>query len=217
MTNQNRMKINLKAIIFSIFYFLWPYAKWLLTISILISSVVFIHILIVSRQANLQKADVVVVLGAKVNANGTLSDALYDRTRTACDLYHQGWAKHILFSGGWDNKAPYSEPQAMRYFALQHGIPDSAICLDEHGINTQATIQTTKKLAKQHGWKTILVVSHDYHLARIQLCCSQQKLSVFTIPAQESYFLTAKPYFIAREVAAWLYYWAFADPIETCN
>src|SRR5262249_46510741 len=45
-------------------------------------------------------ADVAVVPGARVYADGQLSDALADRVRTACQLYRAGLTKKLLFSGG---------------------------------------------------------------------------------------------------------------------
>src|SRR5256885_377917 len=44
-------------------------------------------------------ADVAVALGCRVYADGRPSDALKDRVRTACRLYHEGLARKLLFSG----------------------------------------------------------------------------------------------------------------------
>ncbi len=45
-------------------------------------------------------ADVAVVLGCRVYADGRPSDALKDRVATACRLYQQGLTRKLLFSGG---------------------------------------------------------------------------------------------------------------------
>src|SRR5439155_4619874 len=45
-------------------------------------------------------ADVAMVLGARVYADGHPSDALADRVRTACQLYRDCLTKTLLFSGG---------------------------------------------------------------------------------------------------------------------
>ncbi len=189
-----------------------PYIKWFCIFFIPIPLIVLIHILEFGVQSATLRddaqytADVAVVFGARVFPDGRCSDALYDRTITACHLYNQGRVHYLLFSGGWDAYAPLSEPQAMRQIALQVGIPSANMILDEHGINTLATIQKAHKLAQQYGWAKLFMVSHDYHLARIQLFCEREQIAIIPIPAYERYTLFLKPYFIAREVAAWLYY-----------
>ncbi|UCE49469.1 MAG: hypothetical protein JSW47_04870 [Phycisphaerales bacterium] len=46
-----------------------------------------------------------------------------------------------------------------------------------------------------------------YHLPRIKMSYQRRGLEVYTVPAKESYKLTAMPYFMAREIAAlWVYY-----------
>jgi hypothetical protein len=45
-------------------------------------------------------ADAIVVLGARAYADGRPSQALADRVRTACRLYHDGLARTLIFSGG---------------------------------------------------------------------------------------------------------------------
>lgn len=152
-------------------------------------------------------ADAIVVFGARVYRDGRASQALFDRTRTSCLLYDRGLAGTLVFSGGKSAEAPISEPEAMRRIALAHGVPAAAIVLDELGVNTRASIENTVALGRTHGWDRVLMVSHDYHLARIKLAAARAGLTAFTVPAVESRALVAKPYFFARELAAWVWYW----------
>ena len=158
-----------------------------------------------------RRADAAVVFGAKVNANGSLSSALADRTRTAVALYHAGTVRTLIFSGG-PGEGPLSEPQAMKQFALDAGVPASAILLDESGLNTDATVRNTVALFRQNHFTRILAVSHDYHLPRIKMRYQREldgdtSIDVATVPAQEQEILIQRPRFILREVAAiWVYY-----------
>jgi uncharacterized SAM-binding protein YcdF (DUF218 family) len=152
-------------------------------------------------------ADAIVVFGAGVYSDGTPSQALYDRTRTGCLLYQQGLAKSLVFSGGRDSGSVCSEPQAMRQIAMDMGIADDAIVLDEAGVSTQATVDNVATLAPQRGWRSVLAVSHDYHLSRIKLLSVRAGLRAYTVPAEETRRLVAKPYFIQRELAAWAYHY----------
>ena len=155
-------------------------------------------------------ADAIVVFGAKANADGTPSQALYDRTHTGVLLYQKYKEPRLIFSGG-PGAGALSEPQVMRKVAISEGVPASAIVLDEKGLNTDATVDNTAAVFKERGIRTVLAVSHDYHLPRVKLTYERALagtgIAVYTVPAKESWPLTAKPYFMAREVAAfWVYY-----------
>jgi vancomycin permeability regulator SanA len=158
-------------------------------------------------------ADAIVVFGAKANADGTPSQALYDRTHTGVLLFKKYKEPMLVFSGGPGTGA-MSEPQVMRKVAMEEGVPAGVIILDEKGLNTDATVDHTVALfksSKAPRIRTVLAVSHDYHLPRVKLTYERALagtgITVYTVPAKESWPLTAKPYFMAREVAAfWVYY-----------
>ena len=151
-------------------------------------------------------ADVAVVLGARVHADGHLSDALADRVRTACQLYRSGLVKKLLFSGGPGEGAVH-ETEGMKRMAIQLGIQPRDILVDEGGLNTQATVQDTEAICSRLHYSRILVVSHFYHLPRIKLTYQRDGWDVFTVPAKETYLLRQMPYNMAREIAAlWVYY-----------
>lgn len=142
-------------------------------------------------------ADAIVVLGARVYDDGTLSDALADRVRTGIRLYHEGRAPRLIMSGA------AGEPEAMRDFAVLHDVPPGAIELDDTGVNTRGTVDY---LAREHRRDRVLAVSHFYHLPRIKLAADQSNLRLYTVPADESYTLRAMPRYIVREVAAFWWY-----------
>lgn len=153
-----------------------------------------------------RRADVIVVFGAGVYADGRCSDALTDRMKTAIRLYEQGYADRLVLSGGPGMGQIY-ETEAMRQMALDYGVPDRAIVLDRAGLNTRATVRNTGEIFDRLHFRRALAVSHFYHLPRIKLAYQRAGREVYTVPARESYTLTAMPYFMAREVAAvWAYY-----------
>jgi len=151
-------------------------------------------------------ADVIVVFGAGVYADGRPSDALVDRVRTGCDLYKHHLAATIIFSGG-PGQGGVHETEAMRKLAIEQGVPPDAILLDPAGVNTQATAANVAAMLPRLGAKRVLAVSHFYHLPRVKLAFGRQNVEVFTVPAKESYFLREMPLYIAREVPGlWVYY-----------
>jgi uncharacterized SAM-binding protein YcdF (DUF218 family) len=151
-------------------------------------------------------ADIIVVLGAKVFADGTPSTALSDRVRTACALYHAGLAPRLLCSGG-PGDGPTSEPQAMRAMAVHRGVPAGDIILDEQGVDTRATVRNSLPVFRQHGVRRVLVVSHFFHLPRIKMTYQRAGWDVYTVPAHDQQLRATVPYLVAREVVAlWAYY-----------
>ncbi len=151
-------------------------------------------------------ADVVVVMGARVYADGRLSDALQDRVRTACELYRQGLVTRLIMSGGPGDGAMH-EAEAMGRAAVRLGVKSDDIVLDRSGLNTEHTVKNTCTMLRAMGPSRVLVVSHGYHLPRIKLAYQRAGIEVYTVPARETYFLRQLPFNMAREVAAiWVYY-----------
>jgi uncharacterized SAM-binding protein YcdF (DUF218 family) len=149
-------------------------------------------------------ADAIVVFGALAHADGTPSAPLAARLRTACELYHNGLAPLLVFSGG-PGRGSIHEVEAMRNFAIAHGVPRDAIMLDYHGLSTRETVENTVTMFAGTHIRRVLAVSNFYHLARIKLTCLRSGLDVYTVPADDTYTTPATQ--LAREVAAfWSYY-----------
>ena len=145
-------------------------------------------------------AAVIVVFGARTYADGRPSDALADRVRTGCALFHEGHAPRLLLSGGPGDGATH-ETEAMRTLALSLGVPAAAIELDPDGLNTAATVAHS-------GNRPVLAVSHFWHLTRVKMAYRRAGIRAYTVPAEESYVIRQTPYLMLREVAAFWWYWA---------
>jgi len=151
-------------------------------------------------------ADVIVVFGCRVFADGTPSLALSDRVKTGVELYQAGLASRLFFSGG-PGEGVVHETDAMRQLALKLGVPEYAIETDRSGLNTHETVRNL--VASRAGVRPprLLAVSHFYHLPRIKLSFRRAGWEVFTVPARESRRLLYLERYLAREIAAlWWYY-----------
>jgi len=91
---------------------------------------------------NNDKADLAVILGNKVNEDGTLSKRLEKRMECGLNLYRKRKVQRILVSGGLGIEGFY-EGDKMKDYLIQNGVPDSAIILDNKGNNTIATVENT--------------------------------------------------------------------------
>jgi uncharacterized SAM-binding protein YcdF (DUF218 family) len=152
------------------------------------------------------KADAIVVFGARAYADGTPSQALADRVRAGVELYKEGLAPKLIFSGGPGDGAIH-EPEAMRRMAISMGVRDEDILLDPQGLNTQATVSNTMPMFNRLGVRRVMAVSHFYHLPRVKMAYQRAGFEVHTVPARQTYVLSSMPKLIVREVAAlWVYY-----------
>ncbi len=154
-------------------------------------------------------ADVIVVPGAKVHESGVASISLRDRVDTATELYRAGLAPTIIMSGGVGEEG-FDESEVMRDIALEQGVPDDAIILDHEGITSDATVANTTALFRERGDRTVMVVSHFYHLPRLQLAYQRAGYDVFTVPARESRPIPQTPWIVAREIPAFWFYFVRA-------
>ena len=92
-----------------------------------------------------QKADVIVGFG---NFNT-------DIARRAAELYHQGYAPKILFTGGLgrNTEGMLPEPEAHRFakVAMDCGVPAEDIILEDKSRNTKENIDFTRALLEEMG------------------------------------------------------------------
>ncbi len=154
-------------------------------------------------------ADCAIVLGAQVHEDGTPSLALSDRLETAAGLYRDGEVDWLLVTGGTGSSGR-NEAEAMRAWAIDHGVPADRILVDPEGTNTAASVANTKRIIEEHGFREVLVVSHGYHTPRLQLAYRRAGLRVRTVPARETRILVEYPRYLVRECLAFYSYWLTA-------
>jgi uncharacterized SAM-binding protein YcdF (DUF218 family) len=156
-----------------------------------------------------QRADVIVVLGARVWPSGRPSDALARRTLHAVRLYKEGLAAAIVCSGGLGTHPP-TEAQAAARLAMDQGVPPEAIVLEEKGHSTEESAFFASEIMRAQGWQRAIVVSDAYHLWRAKLLFGQAGVEVYPSPAHdERYPLSRRVYLyhLGREVVAVAWYY----------
>ena len=106
----------------------------------------------------LKKADCIFVLGSM-------------DTRVAeyaADLYLEGYAPWLLFSGGFGNftEGVFSKTEAETFadIAIKKGVPKEAILIENKSTNTGQNVEFSKKLLEERGldFKTFILVQKPY-------------------------------------------------------
>ena len=97
-----------------------------------------------------------------------------DIARRAAELYHQGLAPKILFTGGLgrNTEGLLPEPEAVRFarVAMECGVPEEDILLEDRSTNTKENILFTRQLleAKNLPHRYILGVHQPFMERRIK-------------------------------------------------
>ncbi len=122
----------------------------------------------VRTTADAPARDVVVVFGAGLR-QGSPSPYLANRLDAAAELYRTGRAKVVLVTGD-NSRAEYDEPDAMRTYLTERGVPDERIVSDFAGFDTWDSCVRAKKI---FGVDRAVLVSQGFHIRRaIALCRS---------------------------------------------
>jgi len=118
-------------------------------------------------ETDVPEAPVALVLGTKVDADGTPSAFLTARLELAQRLFAAGKVRAILVSG--DNMhADYNEPEAMRRWLVDQGVPTGKVVLDYAGFDTYDSCARAKRI---FGVDRLTVVTQSFHLPRAVALC----------------------------------------------
>lgn len=149
-------------------------------------------------------ADVALVLGSKVNPDGSPSPRLKARLDTAVDLYRQGYFPRVIVSGGTGIEG-VPEGTAMKRYLVAAGIPEAAVVVDDLGVDTRASARNTASLMQAGQWKSVFVITQYFHIPRCRLALSQSGVAP-VFHAHARYFEARDFYSIARELPAYVKY-----------
>ena len=127
------------------------------------------------------KADVIVGFG---NFNT-------DIARRAAELYLQGYAPKILFTGGLgrNTEGMLPEPEAVRFakVAMECGVPEEDIILEDKSRNTKENIEFTRALLEELG------IPHDHILGVLQPFMERRIVAAMGVYWPEQSFSVTSP------------------------
>lgn len=117
------------------------------------------------------KADVIVLLQG---------DQL-DRAPAAFSLFQKGFSSTILITGNNVLVGPNTRPEENdvllgehRAYLLEHGVPESAILVDDRSFNSLGQATNIVEIAREKEWQALLVVVSAYHAFRSFLTLLKQ-------------------------------------------
>lgn len=150
------------------------------------------------RPDEVPKTDAILVLGAYVFPDGTVSFMLNDRLTEACELYKRGKAEKILVSGDHGRK-DYDEVNSMKNFLKDKNIPENDVFMDHAGFNTYESIYRARDIFQV---KKVIIVTQEYHLMRAEFIARELGLEAYGIASDQHNYGEVMTTYRLREVAA---------------
>lgn len=126
-------------------------------------------------------ADCIIVLGAAVHGDAP-SPVFAERIRHGIDLYHQGFAPKLLFTGGVGEGDKHSESSVGRSVAVQHAIPTGDILIEELSRTTQQNLAEARAVMQTQGLKSAILVSDPLHMQRAMMMADGIGIPAFSSP-----------------------------------
>ena len=135
---------------------------------------------------DLEKSDAIVVFSGD---NGV-------RTEVGVKLLKEGYGDYLILSGGkvYDD---VTMAELMKNHAIKLGVDESKILIDDKSLTTYENAEFTKDIIEKNKFKSVIVVTSDYHTRRSKLTMEKsledtlidgQKVEVAVTPSQEEKF-----------------------------
>ena len=130
-------------------------------------------------------SDAIVVLGAAQYV-GRPSPVLRARLDHALDLWQRGLAPRLIFTGGTGVGDTTSEAAVSRIYALKHGVPDTAILMENEGRTTRESLAAVSAIMHARQMRTAILVSDPFHMLRLRILSTQYGVDAYTSPTKTS-------------------------------
>ena len=152
------------------------------------------------------ESDVIIVLGAQVKPDGSLSLQLQWRLDAAAEAWHVHpcW---VVVCGARGSNEPVEEAYAMRDYLIAKGVPAEWILTDPNSYNTRQNINNAAALLADKDVNRVAIVTSDYHVPRAMAIAKDAGLEACGIPAPTKLGMRFWLKNHGREGLAWIKYW----------
>lgn len=143
-------------------------------------------------------ADAILILGAYVLPDGTLSLMLRDRVTTGYELYENSKAPKIIVSGD-HGRQDYDEVNTMKDFIKNKGVAGEDIFMDHAGFSTYESLYRARNIFQV---KKVIIVTQRYHLLRAVFIARELGLEAYGVAADNHDYGQVMAAYGVREMAA---------------
>ena len=144
-----------------------------------------IAVLAWERHDQARPASAIVVLGAAQYV-GRPSPVLRARLDHAIDLWRRNLAPLMIVTGGTGRGDTTSEAAVSQRYAVQRGVPASAILLETEGRTTSESMEGVAALMGRRSRRDVLLVSDPFHMLRLTILARRHGLEPYASPTPTS-------------------------------
>jgi uncharacterized SAM-binding protein YcdF (DUF218 family) len=149
-------------------------------------------------------SDAIIVLGAQVKADGSLSLAL-QRRLTLARAEYLGQPRLVITCGAQGGDEPAPEGEVMRDWLIAQGVPETDALAETGSFNTLENLTHAKGMMAERGLRTALVVTSDYHVARALALCARLDIEATGVGSASEPAYWVKNH--GREALSWIKFW----------
>ncbi len=188
------------------------------TILVLISAVVFAFIFsftytVSSDYTELKRfnGDAAVILGAAVWHGNELGDrpspTLLERIKVGEDLLKRTIVAKVVATGG-NVSGEKTEAEVAKIELIKSGIEENRVVAETRSHSTlEQVLFIRDELVNKQGWKRFIIISDQYHLARVIEMCKFNGVEAIGAPSNIKQTVVDLAYYRVRESVALLAYW----------
>lgn len=155
------------------------------------------------RPSRPEDTQAIIVLGAQVKEDGTLSLQLQWRLDKALEIWRQ-YPQPIVVCGAQGANEPVTEAAAMRQYLMENGISDADILVEDQSFNTRQNLKNARALLSE-GTDRVLIVTSIYHLPRAMALAEDAGFAPSGAGSPVKWIYWPKNHY--REALAWVKYW----------
>jgi uncharacterized SAM-binding protein YcdF (DUF218 family) len=137
------------------------------------------------RQDEQRPADAIVVLGA-AQYDGRPSPVFEARLAHAVDLWHAGLADAFVVTGGKISGDRTTEAAVARRYAIEHGVPESAIFGEDEAHNTLTSLTAVADELRDREMVSAIFVSDPTHMLRVLKIADDLGIQAYGSPTPSS-------------------------------
>ncbi len=137
------------------------------------------------RHDQARPVSAIVVLGAAQYV-GRPSPVLRARLDHAIALWQRHLAPLMIVTGGTGRGDTTSEAAVSRRYAIRHGVPASAILMENEGRTTSESMEGVARLMGGRRRRDVLLVSDPFHMLRLTILARRHGLQPFASPTPTS-------------------------------
>jgi len=176
------------------------FASALLLVALLYFTVSACTIASYANHSNNRQVDSIIVLGAAVWGNQP-SPVFRERINHAIELWQQGYAPIIIFTGGTDDNEKAPEAEIAKQYAIKHGVSSDSILIETVSKTTEQNLYYAKRLIAEYNLGDAIIVSDPLHMKRAMLIAKDMGLEAYSSPTPTTRYRSRKTRlgFLVRE------------------